>query len=244
MIVIARDEEKMIGECLASVRWADERIVVVDSRTRDRTALLAQELKARVYRRRFRSFGAQKQYALDKARYDWVLVLDADERVGPELRREIITKIQLNNCHGYYAYFHEFLLGKDLVPYGKGGQGCIRLFQKNRARFLQSRIHEKVIIEGRTGRLNNRIIHHSHRTIRQVLDKFNRYSRLEAEELWNAGGRTNWGYIFLAPANAALKHFFVYNYWHYGGYGAIRAFLAGMYYLMKHLHLWEIQHQK
>ena len=241
VIIIAKDEEENIKDCLESVKWAEEIVVVVDDRTTDKTAEIAKKYTDKVFRHRFEGFGKQCQYALRQAQGDWVLKLDADERITPELKKEILEKIELKEFVGFHTFFHTWFLGKELILPKKGVQGTVRLFKREKAHFLPVKVHERVEVEGKVGILENRILHYSHRTFFQTMGKFNLYTSYEAEELFKAGGRTNLFFIFLVPFYYFIKQLFSWGAWRQGRYGIIMGMMAGMYHLLKHLKIWELQ---
>lgn len=244
VIIIAKDEQENIKDCLESVKWADEIVVVVDDRTKDKTAEIARKYTPKIYFKKFEGFGLQCQYALQQVQGDWVLKLDADERMTPELKKEILEKIKSKEFAGYHAFFQVWFLGKELRPPKKGVQGTIRLFRRGKAHFLPVKIHERVEVEGKVGILENKILHYSHRSISQAMEKFNLYSDYEAEELFEAGGRTNLFFIFLVPFYYFLKQLFSWGAWRYGRYGIIMGIMAGIHHLLKHLKIWELQQKK
>lgn len=241
VIIIAKDEEENIKDCLESVKWADEIVVVVDDRTTDRTAEIVKKYTDKVFRHRFEGFGKQYQFALEKTTGEWVLKIDADERVTPELKREILKKIKTDKYDGYHAYFQVVFLEEPFRPIAKKFQGTIRLALRRKAKFTLVPIHERMIVGGKIGVLENRILHHSHKTITQALDKFNYYSTLEAEELFDKGGRTNLLKMILAPLNIFFKEFFLLGNYRNGMHGLVYALLYADFYLMKHLKIWELQ---
>ena len=240
-LIIAKDEEENIKDCLESVKWADEMVVVIDDRTQDKTAQIARKHTNKVFTHKFKNFGQQCQFALDKVSGDWVLKLDVDERVTPELKREILEKIQSPKFDAYHAYFRPVFLGKEFRKSNVRIQGTIRLFRREKGTFLPVGIHEKLTLTGgKVGVLDNEILHLSHRTISQTMEKFNRFSTLEAEALYKAGGRTNNLYMGVAPLRIFLKWFFRERYFLEGIYGFVYAFLYAYYYLLKHLKIWEL----
>lgn len=240
VIMVAKNAQETIRDSLESVKWANERIVVDDCST-DRTAAIAQKYNAKVYKHKMITFGRQLKYALDRTKGDWVLWLDADEIVNPALVKEMRAKIKADSVNGYTVYFNEFFLGKSVEPRGRPVQGNIRLVRKAKTKLLTSDIHPRFIVNGVVGKLSSRIIHHSHRTLAQSLAKCNQFSTIEAGQLFAAGGRTSWWKIVLAPVNFFYRNYVTYKYYQSGKYGLVRSLVAGIYYLMKHLKLWEMQ---
>lgn len=244
VVIIAKDEEENIGNCLESVKWAEEIVVVVDDRTTDKTAQIAKKYTPKVYINKFRNFGQQCQYALEKATGDWILKLDADERITPELKKEILKKIKSQKLNGYHAYFRPVFLGREFTKSNVRIQGTIRLIRRGKGKFAPVGIHEKIEVEGKIGVLDKEILHYSQRTIAQTLEKFNYFSSLEAEELFRAGGRTNLLFMILAPLHIFLRRFFLEKNYREGMYGFIYSLVYAHYYLAKHLKIWELTRGK
>ena len=153
VVLITRDCVGTLGACLDSVAWADE-IVVVDSGSADGTLDLARERGARVVHQDWLGTGRQKQFAVEQATHEWVLCLDTDERLSPELRKSIEAALAAPAQHAYEFARRTRFLGR----YLRHGEGypdlCLRLFQKNHARWSDDVVHEKVITLGTVGRLD------------------------------------------------------------------------------------------
>lgn len=239
VVIITKNEEENIGGCLESIKWADE-IILVDDYSLDKTVEIARNYTQKIYLHPLETLGRQKQYALGKATRDWILSLDADERITVPLRKEILKKIQFDQFAAYHTYFRPVFLGKEFKRANVRVQGTVRLFRRGKGKFANFPIHERIIIKGKIGVLENEILHQSHRTISQTLEKFNRFSTLEAELLFRAGGRTNLFYTVAAPLNIFLRHFLLEWYFLEGIYGFIYSLLYAYYYFIKHLKIWEL----
>ncbi len=175
-IVIARNEAHAIADCLQSVAWADE-IIVLDSGSSDGTPEIARRYTPLVFETDWPGFGVQKNRALDKASGEWVLSLDADERVTPELADEILRTLPGCTISGYEIPFRSSYLGR-FIKYGDWrDERHLRLFRRGAGHFTNDRVHERLLVEGRTECLNHRMLHHSFADLDEVLDKVNRYSR-------------------------------------------------------------------
>src|SRR3989344_1403190 len=144
VIIIAYNEEKRIEQCLRSVAWVNEIVVVVDDKSTDKTAEISRKYTSKVYLHRFEGYGKQKQFALNHATGEWVLSLDADEVVSLDLRKEITEKIRNPEYEGYHLYFQEVYLGKSMLFKKVGGSE--RLFKRGKGRFMDVHIHERVMI--------------------------------------------------------------------------------------------------
>lgn len=189
-VVITRNEEAMLAECLQSVAFADE-IVVVDSFSNDRTVEIARAHGARVLETTdWPGFGPQKNRAIELSTCDWILSIDADERVTPELASEIRAAVQsADAAAGYQLSRLSRYCGRYIRHSGWFPDHVTRLFKRGRGRFSDDLVHERVIVDGSVGRLNGLLLHESFGSLEQVLDKVNRYSSLSARQMDAAGKR-------------------------------------------------------
>lgn len=188
-VVITHNEEDNIKDCLQSISWAEE-IIVIDAHSDDSTVEMSMKFTDKVYLRKFDNFSAQKNYGLSKASFDWILSIDADERVTEGLRKEIEETIQ-NQPTGKNAFFVERLnsmYGK-FVSYGQPDYQ-LRLFRKTVGRFEQP-VHEEVRFVGEAGYLTNKLIHYSMRNLSEHLIKINQYTDLEIKILAEKGVKIN-----------------------------------------------------
>ncbi len=189
VIVITKDESTAIRACLESLRWADE-IVVVDGGSRDDTVAICREYTDRVYvNADWPGFGAQKNRALAHATGEWVLSVDADERVSPALRQEIQQAIRLDRFPGYEIPRRSSYCGRVLRHGGWWPDYVLRLFKRQQGRFSNRQVHEKVIVMGKCGRFKEPLIHETFGSLEEVLDKVNRYSSAGAQMLRERGQR-------------------------------------------------------
>jgi len=181
--VIARDEERMLGDCVRSIAFADERLVLVDAATRDRTREIARDLGARVEERVFDTFAAQRDAALSLARGDWVLFVDADERVTPDLRTEVLRTIDRpGGCRGFWIPRHNYLMGRVIRYAGWFPDYQLRLLERGAARFdLVRVVHEEALVDGPIGHLREPLVHLNYRSLGEFIAKQERYSPFEAQ---------------------------------------------------------------
>jgi glycosyltransferase involved in cell wall biosynthesis len=177
VVMIARDEEKSIAAALDSVAWADE-VIVVDSGSTDRTVEIARARGAKVtVTADWPGFGAQKNRALDLATRDWVLSLDADERVTSELRAEITALVAGGASHEAYEIPRLSRYCGHLMRHGGWWPDHVtRLFRRGKARFSGDLVHERIVVQGSTGRLVNPLLHEAFDDLEEVIAKVNRYS--------------------------------------------------------------------
>lgn len=188
VIIISLNEESDISDCLQSVSWADE-IIVVDSGSTDRTRELAALHTEHVHEIPWKGFGPQKNHALEMASGDWVLSLDCDERVSEQLRDEIPGAIASGDFNAYLLPFRSNYCGR-FMRFGEwSGERKLRLFRRSAGRFDDAQVHERIQIEGRIGRLRGKVLHYSVRTRKEMQDKSRRYAELGANAAFKAGNR-------------------------------------------------------
>ena len=188
VIIITRNEAANIGDCLDSVKFADEHIVV-DDNSNDATAEIAARKGARVVTHAFRGFGEQKNFALSLAEGDWVLSLDADERVTPSLRAEIETSIGRPGPDGYEFPRLSSFCGRPMRHSGWYPDYVLRLFRRGHARFTDDAVHERVVCDGPVARLREPLLHTPVVRLEDALSRMDRYSTAGAEMLVASGRR-------------------------------------------------------
>jgi glycosyltransferase involved in cell wall biosynthesis len=191
VIIITQNEEANIRDCLDSVLWTDE-IIVVDSGSTDRTADICKQKGVRVHVHDWPGFGKQKNRALGYATKDWVLSLDADERVTPELRAEILGAMKAAKHNAFYLPRLSQFCGKFVRHSGWYPDYVLRLFKRGTGRFTDDLVHETVVLEGTPGKLASPLVHYSYRTADDVERKVEHYSTSAAQQMFQAGRRATW----------------------------------------------------
>ena len=177
IVIITKNEEKFIFDALKSAIFADE-VVILDSGSEDQTCNIAKKIGARVEQQAWLGFGAQKNKAVELADNDWVFVLDADERITPELRDEIISTLKNPQFDGYRIARLNNFFGKYIKTCGLYPDYSIRLFNKNKGKFNDVAVHESVQINGRVLSLKNHMIHLAYENIDEFKVKQKRYASL------------------------------------------------------------------
>lgn len=198
--VITLNEEERIRGCLESVAWADE-VVVVDSGSSDKTVEIAREFTDRVVFHAWAGYGAQKNFAVDRCGSDWLLSLDADERVSDGLRAEILATLAgPSGDTGFRIPRRNVFQGRWMRHGGLYPDYQLRLFRRGRGRFVEAAVHESVELDGPAGRLREPLIHESYRGIADFVARANRYSDLAAEGLAALGRGGGAADLLLRPA--------------------------------------------
>ena len=209
VIIITKNEEQMIRGCLESVSWADE-IIVVDSGSNDNTVGICKNLGAQVHVMDWPGFGPQKNRALGLATGDWVLSLDADERVSTELRDEIQEVLATPGEHvAFRMPRSSSYCGRRMRYSGWWPDYVTRLFKRGRARFSDDPVHERLIVKGKTAMLKQPLLHAAFRNLEQVLQKLNNYSTTGAIMLQKQQRRASLGIAILHDLWTFVRTYFL-----------------------------------
>lgn len=191
VIIICKNEEHHIRECLESVAWADE-IIVLDSGSSDQTVSICKEFTDNVEVTDWPGFGAQKNRALAKATHPWVLSIDADERITESSKQEILQTLTGNTpLEGFHLPRSSNFCGRFMRHSGWYPDYVLRLFRREKAQFTNDVVHERVICSGETGHLSQPIMHYTYDSLDQAIEKANLYSTLGAEKLFAEGKRSS-----------------------------------------------------
>jgi len=186
VIIITRNEEANIRACLESVAWADE-IVVVDSGSSDATVEICRELGAKVYVHDWQGFGIQKNRALSYAKQDWIFSIDADERVTPELRSQLVKAIEGDGEDGFYVPRLSQFCGRFIRHSGWYPDYVLRLFRRTKGHFSDDIVHERVILAGTAAKLSSPLLHYSYLNKADVKRKTEQYAKAGAMQMHKSG---------------------------------------------------------
>ena len=186
-IIITLNEQANIQDCLDSLGWADE-IVVVDSGSTDDTVKICMEYGCKVSNSEWSGFGPQKNKALEMASHPWIFSIDADERVSDALREEILQVIRQSEApSGFLIPRKSSYCGKIMEHSGWAPDFILRLFKRDHGKFSTDLVHERVLIDDKPGKLEHPLFHYPMETFEQVIDKMNLYSSLAAQEKFERG---------------------------------------------------------
>jgi len=242
LLVITRNEERHIADCVASASWCDD-LLVVDSGSDDRTVELAEEAGARVLVHPFESHALQRNWALDHLKNRWVLCLDADERASPDLESEI--KAAMTGPHAAWRIPRRNWLLGDFVRHGSWGRDrVVRFFDKERGRFEVRRIHESVKTSGTLGTFRAPIFHYTVEDLQEYMRRSDTYARLGAQDAADRGQHAGWGTLFVRPAIRFIRSYFLLGGFIDGRRGLIQAWLTAYGAWMKYLYLQEREWSK
>jgi glycosyltransferase involved in cell wall biosynthesis len=240
--IITRDEEAQIGDCLESVRWADE-IIVVDTGSVDRTLELCTKYTPHIHSRPWEGYAQAKNAALALATSDWVFSLDADERVSEGLRQEIATLQQQSldtRANGYAVPRRNYLWGHWLRYGGLYPDYQIRLFKRGKGEFQVRRVHESVAIDGPVERLRHAIEHYSYQGISDVIKRLDRYTELAALDLWDQGQPFRRTALVMRPLGRFLRNYGLKQGFRDGIPGLIMAVSYAYSVFVREAKLWEM----
>ncbi|OGK84864.1 MAG: hypothetical protein A2W08_17725 [Candidatus Rokubacteria bacterium RBG_16_73_20] len=239
VVVITLNEAERLRACLESAAWADE-LVVVDAESQDKTVQIAREFTDRVLVRPWAGFAEQKNFAVAQATGDWILSLDADEEVPPELRAEIQALLGAEPAEdGYRVPRRNIFWGRWIRHGGLYPDWQLRLFRRGRGRFVERTVHESVRVEGRVGRLASPLVHRSYRDVADFLERADRYSTLAAAEWVRSGRRAGVGDLVVRPAGRFLSMYVVRGGFLDGWPGFLLACLYAYYVFVRSAKVWE-----
>lgn len=238
-IVITKNEERHIFECLASLSFCDE-VVLVDSGSTDATVALARGLDVRVFETGWIGYAEAKQFACEQTDSEWILWVDADERVSPELADEIRVVTSSQSGHsGFRVARRAFFLGRWMKHGGWYPGYVVRLFLRKAGRFDSARVHESLILDGSVGLLRNDLDHYTDDTISHYFFKFNKYTTLAAEDLIDKGRTAGPADLLFRPGLMFFKMYIMKLGLLDGIEGFLLAVFSSCYVLAKYAKLWE-----
>jgi len=253
-IVLTKNEERNIKDCLEALEWCDE-IIVINDNSDDKTVEEIQNLKiksqklnskVKIFERHLSGdFAAQRNYGLSIAKGDWVFFVDADEKVTTLLREEIIKLINnpINQYDGYYIKRRDFMWGKEL-KYGEAGMiKLLRLAKKGTGEW-QGKVHEEWNVKGKIGELKNQLLHYPHPTINDFLKEVNFYTNVKSVELFNTGIHVYLWQIMLYPLGKLFLNYFFKLGFLDGIPGLISAIMMSFHSFLTRGKLWNLWQRK
>lgn len=237
--VITFNEQENIKDCLESVAWTDE-IVVVDSFSADKTVQICKRYTNRVFQRAWSGFLDQKSFAVMQASNDWILSIDADERTSQSLRDEIIEELKFNNdANGYYVPRRTYYLGRWINHGGWYPNYQLRLFRKDKGKWTGEKLHEKVTVVGKTKVLRNDLLHFAYRDLSDQLRTIDQFSQVSAEIMREKGVRVTPFHLLFRPPIKFLETYIYKQGFRDGVPGLINAIAYSFYMFMKYAKTWE-----
>jgi len=243
VLVPTRNEEANLRDCLESVKWADE-LFVVDTFSTDGTLEIAREFGARIVQHEYVNSAAQKNWAIPQAANDWVMVVDADERVTPELAAEVRALLSAPGgpaAAAYRMHRRTFFFGREIRHCGWDTDAVTRLFRRDKASYPEQWVHADMTVDGPVVTLKGRFDHYTYRSLEQYFEKFGRYTTWSAKDLAARGRRATAWNLVTRPAARFLKMYFLRLGFLDGAAGAVLCGLAACSVFTKYAKLWEMQ---
>ncbi|MEK7707638.1 MAG: glycosyltransferase family 2 protein [Verrucomicrobiota bacterium] len=242
-IVTCFNEAAMIGDCLKSIQFADE-IIVVDSFSTDRTLEIARPLATRVMQHEYRYPAAQKNWIIPQAAHEWVLILDSDERATPELAEEIKRILERPQFDGYWIRRRNFFWGKEIRHGSWKTDKVLRLFRRDMGRYQDKQVHEEIELPAEPGWCEARLEHYSYRSLDDYLSKLTRYSSWGANDALRAGKRSSQWRILSHGFGHFFKSYILKRGFRDGIEGLVIAAMEGYFAFFKYAKLYELQRQQ
>ena len=245
ILVLTKNEERLIGVCLESANWADE-IILVDNFSTDKTLEIAKKYTDKIFQKEFEGYDKERNYALSHSRGDWIFYLDADERIAAQLREEIEQAIshQLSAFSAFAVPRKNILLGKWQKHGGWWPDYQIRLFKKTTLKAWQGELHEQPIFDGNLGYLKNPLLHLTHRDIVSMMAKTAQWAPIEAKLRLEADHPAMSWWRFVKIVKVELLSRFLKGGWRDGVEGVIEIFYQTFSLFITYVKLWEMQRKE
>jgi glycosyltransferase involved in cell wall biosynthesis len=245
IVISVFNGEKVLEDCLKSASFASE-IIIVDNYSTDNTLTIAKKYTDKIYAQKNNpsKIDIQKNFGFEKATKNWVLSLDADERITPELQKEIenLKLEEKNAINGYWIPRKNIIFGKWIKHTGWYPDHQLRLFRRGMGKFLEEHVHEPIRVEGQLGYLENNILHNNYESISQFLDRlFKIYALNEAEQLIKKGYIFDWRDAVRFPTKEFLSRYFAREGYRDGFHGLMLSFLMAFYHFIVFSYIWEKQ---
>ncbi len=242
VVIITKNEAEHIRNCLDSVQWADE-IIVVDSDSIDKTVEISKSLGAKVFYNKWEGYVQQRKFAIQRVSSEWVLVIDADEVVTPELNREIQLRVGREACNGYYLNRLNYFLHRPVRHCGWFPDKILRLFRKDKVKLPVVSIHEGFIVEGGIENLHGFLLHFSYDSLHEYFEKMNRYTSLEVQDkLKRISNRSiKWYDFIFHPLSRFIRMYFVKEGYKDGAIGLVVCIVSTIYLFVLYAKMWEYQ---
>ena len=243
-IIPCKNEELNIRSCIESLLDISDEIIVADSGSMDKTMEIAREYNCRIIEREYVYSADFKNWAIPQANHEWVLIVDADERVTPELAEEIKQELQGIHQHdGYIIYRRNYIFGHVVKRSGWGTDNVLRLFKRELSRYKDMKVHSEIVIEtGRVGKLKGKLEHFTYWNFGQITKKHGRYATWAAEELRDKGVKSGFLQMTFLPMWRFFRQYVIQRGFLDGIPGLIVCAISMYYVFLKYAKLWAMQH--
>ncbi len=243
-VLVVKNEELHLGECLQSiVNWVDE-IIIVDDMSTDNTMNIAKKFGAKIFQRKLENEGIHRNWALDQATHNWVLSIDGDEVVTPELREEIINALANTDCNAFNIPRRNYI-GDHWVRYGGWyPNSTLKLFQKSNFRFQEDHYHARITFKGKAGHLKSDFIHYNYRDFAHYLAKLNNQTNFEAKKWFRDRPNIGAGWVTWRAIDRFFRAYVAKKGYKDGMVGFMVALLSAFYQVISYAKYWEYKSGK
>lgn len=243
-IIPTLNEEIHIEDSIKSVDFADE-IIVIDSYSTDRTIEIAKKYPVKIVQRVFDNFSSQKNFAIDLAKNDWIYILDADERVTPDLKSEILNIDEKTTKYVGFYVNRKFYLGDIHIKYtGCQRDKVIRLFRKSKCKYNGLKVHETIVANGPLGFFKHKLDHFSYRDFDHYMTKQRLYAKIQAQQLHENGQKVTLFHLFLKPVISFIIHFVIRLGFLDGKSGFLISKIRAFRVLDRYMNLWYLNNKR
>lgn len=245
VLILVPNARDRIARCLESVTWADTVFCVVDTKTDDGSDEIARQSGARVVRHTYENAAAQRNWALPQIETEWTLVLDADEWVSPPLAARIREILSSGDAFdGYDIKRDSYFFGKLIRHCGWHRDYNLRLFRTASGRYLEKRVHSRVVVHGDVGRIDEVMYHDTYRTFDEYFRTFQRFTTWGAEDAWERGKRARLRDLTARPLLRFFKMYIIRQGFRDGYHGAVLCGLSACSVFTKYAKLWDLERQE
>lgn len=207
VLIPTYNEEKLVAQAISCAKFANE-VLIIDSYSTDNTVKIAKNHNCTILQRKFDNFSNQKNYAISRAKNDWILVLDADEYITYKLRKELIDAVKEPHHIAYKMPFKNYFLNR-FIDYGSNGNKVkLRFFNKHSCEY-KGLVHEKLLCQGSTGIFKGKMLHYTYKNLYQFFQKKNQYSDLQAQQLFQRGKTTGFAQLMFKPTYRLLNEYII-----------------------------------
>lgn len=239
VLILVPNAGDRLPRCLQSVQWADDIFCVVDPRTDDGSEEVARAYSKHVVVHEYKNAADQRNWAIPQIETEWTLVLDADEWVSPELKKKIQAIITDSNSHaGYNIRRQSYFFGKLMNSCGWERDYNLRLFRTQKGKYLEKRVHSKVLVEGSMGRITEPMYHDTYRNFEEYFKTFNRFTTWSSQDLFEQGKRARLRDVAFRPWLRFIKMYVIRRGFQDGYHGAVLSMLGAFSVFMKYAKLW------
>lgn len=244
VIIPCKNEEKNIRNCIESVLEIADELIIADSGSTDRTKKIASEYDCRIIEREYINYANFNNWAIPQANNEWLMIVDADERVTPELSNEIKELLSKEpRFDGYIIFRKNHIFGHQIRYSGLRNDKVLRLFKRDLSQYKNMRVHSQVVVKtGKVGRLKGKLLHYSYWNFDQINRKHDIYATRAAEDLRDKGKRPNFLNLTFRPCWRFFRHYIIQGGFLDGIPGLIVSGISMYYVFLKYAKLWVMQH--